>query len=112
MTLRESVLGCAGLCWVGFANPTQRRASIGAGSGCVCWVCWVFTCARACVNDECSVWRMVFFLYARTEKPDKPNTLNTEGLKALICLGFLCVGFVLGLAVLCWVGFSTGEYGR
>ena len=46
----------------------------------------------------------VFFFYASTEKPNKPNTLNTNTFNALFLKGFKCVGFVLGWAFLCWVG--------
>ncbi|MEF9673272.1 hypothetical protein QNM99_17915 [Pseudomonas sp. PCH446] len=37
-----------------------------------------------------------FFSYARTDKPNKPNTLNTTLIKILILKGFICVGFVSG----------------
>lgn len=46
--------------------------------------------------------------YARTQKPNKPNTLNTTTNKALNLLGFSCVGFVLGCLNVCWVLFFGG----
>ena len=106
MSALKSVLGCVGLCWVGFENPTQVRASNGAPLRVLCGVCWVWgrACAYACDyarqlsgrDDERKRG------YARAEKPNKPNTLNTVALKALISKGFKCVGFVLG-----W-GFCVG----
>ena len=104
----KSVLGVLGMCWVDFANPTQVEASNGAALRGVCWVCWVWRRARACALNIHHQKAASFFSYARTEKPNTPNTLNTEALKALICKGFRCVGFVLGMAVLCWVGILPG----
>jgi hypothetical protein len=37
-----------------------------------------------------------FFSYAKTNKPNKPNTLNSSSIKALDLKGFICVGFVSG----------------
>lgn len=104
----KSVLGVLGMCWVDFANPTQNEASNGADLRGVCWVCWVWRRARACALNIHRQNGGLFFSYARTEKPNTPNTLNTECLKALICKGFKCVGFVLGMAVLCWVWIQSG----
>jgi len=99
MSTLESVLGCVGLCRVGFADPAQAQATNGEAVRVPCGVCWVLHRARACVaaslvpsDGDGKI------LYARAEKPNKPNTLNTDALKALICKGFSCVGFVLGWA--------------
>lgn len=112
MRTSKSVLGVLGMCWVDFANPTHIEASNGAGCSGVCRVCWVWRRARACALNIQQVKGAAlgaeFFSYARHEKPNTPNTLNTEGFKALICKGFECVWFVLGRAVLCWVGFLVG----
>jgi hypothetical protein len=102
MTLPKSVLGCAGLCWVGFANPTQVKGSNGGAFRGVCWVCWVCTRAHACALHRATTDKTATQeeknLYARAEKPNTPNTLNTDSLKMLIYKGFKCVGFVLGWA--------------
>ena len=112
MTTRDCVLGCVGLCRVGFCEPTQAQATVGAGCVWLFGVCWVFPRAQACAKFS---WRPdggeVFFPYARTEKPDKPNTLNTALTKSLFLKDFWCVGFVLGWAFLCWVGSGDGEQG-
>lgn len=93
------VLGVLSVCRVSFGNPTQIRVSKFKGCRQVCWVCWVYARARAyariSLNLSCSRSHRKK-LYARTEKPNKPNTLNTNRLKALILKGFICVGFVLG----------------
>lgn len=108
MRTNKSVLGVLGMCWVDFANPTQVEASNGAALRGVCWVCWVWRRARACALNIDQQKGACFFSYARPEKPNTPNTLNTEALKTLICKGFRCVGFVLGMAVLCWVWILAG----
>lgn len=112
MSAPESVLGCVGLCRVGFLNPTQAEAANGAGLRAVCGVCWVWLRARACVavslvpsNGDGKI------LYARADKPNKPNTLNTDALNALICKGFSCVGFVLGWLFCVGLGLA-GEFGH
>jgi len=100
MNAAKSVLGCAGLCWVGFANPTQVQAVNGGALLGVCWVCWVCTrahaCACICEGTEETTAQRIKKLYARTEKPNTPNTPNADILKMLIYKGFKCVGFVLG----------------
>ena len=96
MSAPKSVLGVLGVCWVGFGYPTQFSALNYAGLRAVCWVCWVWRRVRACVTLIALKSKGKFFSYARTEKPNKPNTLNTDRLKILILKGFICVGFVLG----------------
>ncbi|WP_125854741.1 hypothetical protein [Pseudomonas sp. p99-361] len=97
MTLPLSVLGVLGLCWVGFGKPTHIQAPESLALG-VCVLGVLGLCARA---------RARFFLivendgeinlYANPEKPNTPNTLNTDAPNQLNSLGFECVGFVLGL---------------
>ncbi len=109
MNTTESVLGVLGLCWVRFGKPTR----IGATETVVCGgvVLGVLgLCAHARVRD--------FFrgtvqrgknLYARAEKPNTPNTLNTYLINPLISLIFNCVGFVLGKPNMCWVQVLGGS---
>jgi hypothetical protein len=60
--------------------------------------------ARARVREFFSALSMAWKnFYARPKKPNKPNTLNTTVNNSLILLGFVCVGFVLGWLLLCWV---------
>lgn len=95
MSALKSVLGVSGVCWVGFRHPPQFWPFVFAGSRALCWVCWVWYRVRACVT--LFRWRTTVrvFSYARTDKPNKPNTLNTKLLKILNLKGFICVGFVL-----------------
>lgn len=97
MSPSNSVLGVLGVCRVGFGYLTQFRAFYFAALRLLCWVCWVCRRARA--------WATLFesmgpryFPYARTVKPNTPNTLNTYDLKLLNLKDFSCVGFVLGVA--------------
>lgn len=110
------VLGVLGLCWVDSGNPTQAQALCGEGSGVPCRVCWVYPRAQACACSFSATKAAQggggFFPYARTENPNKPNTVNTDALKMLILLVFACVGCVLGWAILCWVGSGEGETGH
>ena len=108
MSLAKSVLGVSGVCWVGFRYPTQFQAFYFAAFRLVCRVCWVCRRARAWATLFESMAAR-FFSYARTVKPNTPNTLNTFDLKLLNLKGFRCVGFVLGMAffVSGWV-FSGG----
>lgn len=101
------VSGVLGLCRVVSGNPTQAEAAPFVGlRGGVSGVLGLASRARMCAaffsNDEGGR----FISYARTEKPNKPNTPYTEALRVLIYKGFNCVGFVLGCLFLCWVGFS------
>ena len=97
MNPTKSVLGVLGVCWVGFRCHTQFQASYFAAFRLVCWVCWVWRRARAWVTLFQSLVAR-FFSYARTVKPNTPNTLNTDVLKLLNLKAFSCVGFVLGMA--------------
>ena len=96
MSAHKSVLGVSGVCRVGFGNPTQFRALNYAGLRLLCGVCWVWCRARACMTLFELEVRVRKFSYARTDKPNKPNTLNSKLIRVLILKGFICVGFVLG----------------
>jgi len=110
MSSSSIVLGVLGVCRVNFGNSTQVRASKSKGYRAVCWVCWVYARAHACA----CIFRYLGCpygarkkLHARTEKPNKPNTLNTNHLNVLIYKVFVCVGFVLG-----WVFSVLGSVFR
>lgn len=97
------VLGVLGLCRVGLVYPTQSDCPKSlACTGGVLGVLGLSTHARVrvifwnAINEEKK-------LYARTNKPNKPNTLNTHSANQLILLGFACVGFVSGCGNVCWV---------
>ena len=96
MTTPKSVLGVSGVCRVGFGYPTQFQSFVYAGFRRLCGVCWVWRRVRACVTLITPKSMFVNFSYARTEKLNKPNTLNSKLIKALILKRFICVGFVLG----------------
>jgi hypothetical protein len=96
MSTFKSVLGVLGVCRVGFGYPAQFQAFVFAGFRLLCWVCWVWCRVRACVTLFSPEAMVTKFSYARTEKPNKPNTLNSKLIKILILKGFICVGFVLG----------------
>ena len=96
MTTPKSVLGVSGVCRVGFGYPTQLQAFIFADFRLLCWVCRVWRRVRACMTLIAFKAMGGFSPYARTEKPNKPNTLNSKLIKVLILKRFICVGFVLG----------------
>lgn len=108
MKPRTPVLGVLGLCWVGLGNPTRiETPEFKASRAPVLGVLGLRARARA---------RDLFLMlrqnnkktYARTQKPNTPNTLNTPTSKALNLLVFICVGFVSGCLNVCWVQFSGG----
>ena len=111
MSPTKSVLGVSGVCWVGFRYPTQFQAFYFAAFRLVCWVCWVCRRARAWATLFESMAAR-FFSYARTVKPNTPNTLNTFDLKLLNLKVFRCVGFVLGMAFFVAGWILTGGAGR
>lgn len=96
MTSTKSVSGVLGVCWVDFRYRTQIGAFFFGVLRALCWVCWVSLRVRACVTMFVQFLMDDYFLYARTEIPNKPNTLNTTQLKLLIYKDYCCVGFVLG----------------
>ena len=111
MTAPKSVLGVLGVCRVGFRCSTQFQTFIHAAFRLLCWVCWVCRRARAWVTLFQSMTAR-FFSYARTVKPNTPNTLNTFDLKLLNLKGFRCVGFVLGVALFVSGWVWSGGAGR
>ncbi len=96
MTTSKSVLGVSGVCWVDFGNPPQIEAFLFGRLRALCRVCWVSLRVRACVTLDVRFLMADYFLHARTEIPNKPNTLNTIRLRLLILKGLVCVGFVSG----------------
>ena len=103
MTTSICVLGVLGLCRVGLVYPTQSECpkSLACAGG-VLGVLGLSTHARVRVIF-CTAINEEKKLYARTNKPNKPNTLNTPSSNQLISLGFICVGFVSGFGNVCWV---------
>lgn len=103
MTTNISVLGVLGLCRVGVGYPTQSDCpdSLACTDG-VLGVLGLSTHARVRVI-LCSTTNERKNLYARTNKPNKPNTLNTHLFNCLISLVFICVGYVSGCGNVCWV---------
>ena len=96
MSAHQSVLGVLGVCWVGFGYPTQFQALYYAGFRQLCGVCWVFRRARACMTLFESKTTERIISYAKTNKPNQPNTLNSKLIKVLILKRFICAGFVSG----------------
>ena len=96
MSSPKSVWGVSGVCWVGFSNPTQFQALNYADFRLLCGVCWVCRRARACMTLFERQTEGVIFSYARIDKPNQPNTLNSKLINVLILKRFICVGFVLG----------------
>lgn len=109
MSAPKSVLGVSGVCWVGFEYPTQFSALKYAGFRLLCGVCWVCRRARACMTLFEWQTKAVIFSYARIDKPNKPNTLNSTSIKVLILKRFICVGFVLGSEFFVLGSVSRGE---
>lgn len=109
MTAPKSVLGVSGVCRVGFRYSTQFQTFIHAAFRLLCWVCWVCLRARAYVTLIALKRRLIFFSYARTYKPNKPNTVNSKLIKILISKDFICVGSVLGLVIFVLGSFFRGE---
>lgn len=97
MRTTKCVLGVSGVCWVDSGYSTQSEALFFKGCRAVCWVCWVFRRARACMTLVAPAKAIRFFFHARTDKPSKPNTPNTMSFRCLNLKGFICVGFVLGM---------------
>ncbi len=103
MKPRTPVLGVLGLCWVCLSNPTRvEPPKFKASRALVLGVLGLRARARA--GDLFLMLRRANKkTYARTQKPNKPDTLNTPTNKALNLLVFICVGFVLGWLIVCWV---------
>jgi hypothetical protein len=111
MTIPKSVSGVSGVCWVDFGYPTQVGALFFGGLRALCRVCWVSLRVRAYVTLFVRFLMVDYFLHARAEIPNKPNTPNTIQLKLLIYKDFSCVGFVLH-GVFCVSGSIFRGVGR
>lgn len=111
MTTTKSVSGVSGVCWVDFGYPTQVETLFFDGLRALCRVCWVSLRVRACVTLDVRFLMADYFLHARTEIPNKPNTLNTTLFKLLIYKAFICVWFVLS-SVFFVSGSVFGGVGR
>jgi hypothetical protein len=98
MSTSKSVLGVLTVCWAVFGDLTQHSGPKTGACGGVCWVCWVYARRRACAQNISPLSVARIFFHANPEKPNKPNTLNTTFINHLICMVFLCVGFVLGIS--------------
>ena len=96
MTIFKSVLGVLSVCRVDFEYPTQFEYPNYLTSRVSCGVCWVFCRARACMTFFATNSTEGIFSYAKTDKPNKPNTLNSSLIEVLNLKGFICVGFVSG----------------
>lgn len=108
MTPPVSVLGVLGVCRVGFGKPTHIQVSESVAlRACVLGVLGMRARARAGVFLIVDIEGERNF-YASPEKPNTPNTLNTDVSNPLNALGFECVGFVLGLPNACWVVIGEG----
>ena len=114
MSTPASVLGVLAMCRVD--SPTlhscKPRGNWPAGG--VCKVCKVYARARTHAHiffTGLNHQQPPFNSYARTENPYTPYTPYTDALKALFLLGLQCVGFVLGMGFLCWVGVFGGGRG-
>ncbi len=115
MSTPASVLGVLAVCRVDSPTLHSCKPRGSWAAGVLCKVCKV--CARARMRAENFLTDHLateapFSLYAKTENPYTPYTPYTDALKALILLGSLCVGFVLGWGFLCWVGSGEGVTGH
>lgn len=110
MSAPKCVLGVSGMCRVCFANPTQLQPRNGAGlRGAVLGVLGLRARTRAYALFSHRLNAQPLSLkdgYARTEKPNTPNTLNTASSNVLICKAFECVRCVLGRGVFVLGRFS------
>jgi hypothetical protein len=111
MTIFKSVLGVLSVCRVDFEYSTQFECPNHMPLRGVCGVCWVLCRARAYVTFFATNSTQRIFSYAKTDKPNKPNTLNSCSIEALNLNRFICVGFVsgCGFSVLGWVLRGQGN---
>lgn len=112
MSTSTGVLGVSAMCWVNSPTLHSYKPRNSSAPWGLCKVCKV--CARVRVRAQIFIISQqpettLLSFYARTEKPYKPYTPYTDALKALKLLGSLRVGFVLGMAFMCWVGSAEGE---
>jgi len=103
MTSPVCVLSVLGWCWVDFGKSTQFQSpdfvALRAG---VLSVLGLSTRARMRNFFKGENEGAVSF-DATSEKPNTPNTLNTNTSNPLKLLSFKCVGFVLSSLNVCWV---------
>lgn len=111
MTIFKSVLGVLSVCRVDFEYSTHFECPEYMPSRLLCGVCWVLCRARACMTLFATNSAEGIFSYAKTDKPNKPNTLNSNLFEALNLKGFICVGFVsgCGISVLGSVLWGAGQ---
>lgn len=111
MTIFKSVLGVLSVCRVDFEYSTQFECPKYMPSRLLCGVCWVLCRARACMPFFVTNSAEGISSYAKADKPNKPNTLNSNFFEALNLKGFICVGFVsgCGISVLGWVLREQGN---
>ena len=101
-----AVSGVLGLCRVDFPWSTHAHAAIFAGwEQSVLGVSGLLSRTRMRTLFGGLIWH-TFFSHAKSKNPNKPNPLATFRSNLLNLLSFICVGFVLGWAYLCWV--ATG----
>ena len=96
MTIFKSVLCVLSVCRVDFKHSTQFECPNHMPLRGLCEVCWVLCRARAYMTFFATNSTERIFSYAKTDKPNKPNTLNSSLIEALNLKGFMCVGFVSG----------------
>lgn len=111
MTVFKNVLGVLSACRVDFDYPTQFESPNYMPSQVLCGVCWVWSRAHACMTFFATNPTEGIFSYARTDKPNKPNTINSSLIEVLNLKSFFCVGFVsgFGFSVLGSVLRETGQ---
>ncbi len=101
----SSVSGVLSMCGAVYDNSTQLRANKINEGVALCRVCGVCMRARACTRfflHSFSSRQHHKKLYAKAERPNKPNTPHSIWLNALNLKGLKCVGFVLGTELFVW----------
>ena len=109
MSPTKSVLGVLSVCRVDFEYPTQFDCPNYMPLRVLCGVCWDLCRARACMTFFATNSTEGIFSYAKTDKPNKPNSLNSSLIEALNLKGFMCVGFVSGCGFSVWSSVFRGE---
>lgn len=109
MTTTRSVSGVLGLCRAEWPTLHSAKPRISRAAGYLCKVCKVRAHARAHTKifQTPPTAMAAFFSHARPKKPYQPYTLYTGCSKALILIGSICVGFVLGWLIVCWVAIGA-----
>lgn len=102
MNAGKSVLGVLGMCWVGLANPTQRKATGGAGCGCaVLGVLGLRARARACAKNLQRLGEGVGIKKTLREAGKTRQTRHTQHStnQGFVFKGFFVCWVCVGLAV-------------